>query len=306
MQDFGIDEEHTRSKYKDAGIIVACGGSETDKFKSMLTSHVSGIRAQRNWICQSIRISNRDQLPADVKILKFVSDDFYVAGLSEDQKPIIILRFLDAELLGVRESDARLPAVIGKSNKRKFDDFAVAVGKQAKKTRTCLERPALRSPEELVSLIKRLIELVTTLKDMGSKVILICPMPRHFTPCCGNEEHFGRRFPHEDYLKTVYELSTFIKVLPDMKNVDILHPGEVVGWGRPSEKRVVNEDGVHLLPHHTTKILKSVLTVVRSVRSGCPIPMDRVTCATFTPETYPGFVRVTRAKGNSFQCPPKQ
>ena len=82
LQDFGIDEEHTRSKYKDAGIIVACGGSETDKFRSKLNSHVSGIRAQRNWACQSIRINNRDQLPADVKILKFVSDDFHVACLS--------------------------------------------------------------------------------------------------------------------------------------------------------------------------------------------------------------------------------
>ena len=306
LQDFGIDEEHTRSKYKDAGIIVACGGSETDKLKTMLTAHVSGIRAQRHWVCQSIRINNRDQLPADEKILKFVSDDFHVAGLPDDQKPIIILRFLDAELLGVRESGARLPAVISKSKKRKFDDFATPAGNRARKARTCLERPALRSPEELVLLIKRLIELVTTLKDMGSKVILICPMPRHFTPCCGNEEHFGRRFPHEDYLKTVYELSTFINVLPDMKNVDILHPGEVIGWGRPSEKRVVIEDGVHLQPHHTTKIFKSVLASIRSVRSGCLAPTDRMSCATFTPETYPGFVRITRAKGSSFQCPPKQ
>ena len=230
----------------------------------------------------------------------------YVAGLPDDQKPIIILRFLDAELLGVRESGARLPAVISKSKKRKFDDFATPAGNRARKARTCLERPALRSPEELVLLIKRLIELVTTLKDMGSKVILICPMPRHFTPCCGNEEHFGRKFPHEDYLKTVYELSTFINVLPDMKNVDILHPGEVIGWGRPSEKRVVIEDGVHLQPHHTTKIFKSVLASIRSVRSGCLAPTDRMSCATFTPETYPGFVRITRAKGSSFQCPPKQ
>jgi len=322
LQDFGIDEEHTRSKYNDAGIIVACGGSETEKFRAKLNAIVSGISAQKHWACQSIRINNRDQLPADEKILKFVSDDFLVAGLSETQKPIIVLRYLDAELLGVRESEARLPTVIGKhqknkpfypgivgnptSGKRKFDDFAAAVGNPADMGRTCLERPALRSPEELVSLIKRLIELVATLKDMGTSVILICPMPRHFTPCCGNEAHFGRKFPHEDYLKTVYELSTFVKVLPDLKNVVILHPGEVIGWGRPSEKRVVNEDGVHLKAPHTTKIFNEVLAVIRSVRSGSSVPMDRVTCASFTPETYPEFVRVTRARGSSFQCPPKQ
>jgi len=322
LHDFGIDEEHTSSKYKDAGIIVACGGSESDSFRVKLNAHVNGISAQKHWVCQSIRIHNRDQLPADEKILKFISDDFYVAGLSENLKPIIVLRYLDAELLGVRESEARLPAVIGKhqknnpfypgnvgnptSGKRKFDDFAAAAGNPADKGRTCLVRPALRSPEELVSLIKRLIELVTTLKDMGTKIILICPMPRHFTPCCGNEEHFGRRFPHEDYLKTVYELSTFIKVLPDLKNVVILHPGEVVGWGRPSEKRVVLGDGVHLKAPHTTKILKNVLAVIRSMRSGSSVQLDRVTCASFTPETYPEFVRVTRAKGTSFQCPPEQ
>ena len=110
---------------------------------------------------------------------------------------------------------------------------------------------------------------------------------------------------HLDYLKTVFELSMFIKVLPDQKNIAILHPREVVGWGRPLEKRVVNEDGVHLKAPHATKILKNVLTVIRSVRSGSSVPLDQVMCVAFTPETYPEFVRVTRAKGSSFQCPPK-
>ena len=65
-------------------MIVACGGSETDKFRVKLNTHVSGISAQKHWICQSIQIRNKDQLPADKKILKFVSDDFLVAGLSEN------------------------------------------------------------------------------------------------------------------------------------------------------------------------------------------------------------------------------
>ena len=252
----------------------------------------------------------------------FVSDDFLVAGLSEKYKPIIVLRYLDAELLGVRESDARLPTVIGKyqknktvypgndgnpsSRKRKFDDFAMTVGNQANKGRTCLERLALRSPMELVTLIKRLIELVAELKDKGTKVILVCPMPRHFTPCCGDEAHFGKKFPHEDYLKTVFELSTFLQVLPEMRDVVVLHPGEVVGWGRPSEKRVVHEDGLHLKEPHKTKIHNTILAVIRSIRSGLSGPLDRMTCAAFSPETYPEFVRVTRAKGRSFQCPQKQ
>ena len=220
------------------------------------------------------------------------------------------------------KSYIRLPTVISKypknkmvypgnagnpaSRKRKFDDFALTVGNQADKGRICLERPALRSPTELVSLIKRLIELVAELKDKDTKVILVCPMPRHFTPCCGDEAHFGSKFLHEDYLKTGFELSMLLKVLPELKDVVVLHPGEVVGWGRPSEKRVVLEDGVHLKDSHKTKIHNNILTVIRSIRSGSSGPPDRMMCAAFSPETFPGFVRVTRAKGRSFQCPQKQ
>ena len=45
--------------------------------------------------------------------------DFLVAEPSEEQIPIVVLRYLDAEFLGVRESNSGLPRVIGKYHRNK-------------------------------------------------------------------------------------------------------------------------------------------------------------------------------------------
>ena len=124
--------------------------------------------------------------------------------------------------------------------------MAETVGNPADKGKVHIERPALKSPQELVTTIKDLTELVKSMMELGAEMVIICPMLRHFSPCCRREDHFREGFPHEKYLMTVFELSTFLKALPELGDVDIFHPGEVLGWGRPVKKRVVNDDGVHL------------------------------------------------------------
>ena len=231
----------------------------------------------------------------------------------------MVLRYLDAELLGVGESNSGLPRVIGKyhryqtvnhmttgrpeSRKRKFDDMAETVVNPENPGKIHIERPALRAPQDLVPVIKNLIKLVRTLKETGARVLVICPMPRHFSSCCRREDHFGENFPHEKYLMTVYELSTFIKALPELCDVDILHPGEMLGWGRPVEKWVVKDDGVHLRAPHSELIFNTTLAFIRNQRLKTGGPTNRRTCSAFSPDTFPGFVRVTRSKGQSYQCP---
>ena len=99
---------------------------------------------------------------------------------------------------------------------------------------------------------------------------------------------------------TVYEMSTFLKALPELGDVDILHPGEVLGWGRPVEKRVVNDEGVHLREPYSDVVFNATLAFIQAIRlktGGSPV---RKTCSAFGPDTFPGFVRVTRSKGQSF------
>ena len=189
------------------------------------------------------------------------------------------------------------------SRKRKYDDITETVGNLENPGKVHIERPALRSPQDLVAVIKDLLNLGKTLKDAGASVLIICPMPRHFSPSCRREDHFGGSFPHEKYLMTVYELATFIKVLPGLVDVGILHPGEVLGWRRPVERRVVKDDGVHLRPSHSDHIFKTTLAFIRNQRLKIDGSINRKTCLAFTLETLPEFVKMTRSRGQSYQCP---
>ena len=58
-----------------------------------------------------------------------------------------------------------------------------------------IERWALRSSQDLVTIIKNLVKLVRTLREAGAMVVTICPMPRHFTPVVGGRIILGKISP---------------------------------------------------------------------------------------------------------------
>ena len=172
------DEKAGKDEFQCPSLRVLPGCPLMGNSSTLLTSPLDKIKSL--WRCQQILIQNRNQLPAVEKIGKFFSHDFLIADPSEEQIPIVVLRYLDAELLGVRESNSGLPRVIGKyhrnkkvnhmttgrpeSRKRKYDDIAETVGNPENPGKVHIERPALRSPQDLVAVIKNLIKLVRPLR----------------------------------------------------------------------------------------------------------------------------------------------
>ena len=306
LTDMGVGESDTKTLYKDFGTVVVCGGSEARTLRLSLSQHIGGLKAQEEWQCQIIDCKNTDRQPASEKILKFVSDDFRNVSKDGSLDPIVILKFLDAELMGA--SGSRLPKVVGSvpasgvNLKRKHG--ATPSGDRGGSGKIHLESPVLKNPKELVALLKALEHLVLELEKIGANVVIICPMPRHFTPCCNSVAHFGSSFPHDKYIQTVYELSTFIQFLPGLKTAWVLHPGDVVGWGKPSERRIVKEDGVHLKDPFPQIIKDRSLGFIRSIRSSGQATPTRNTVPQFTAESFPMFVNGTRLRKMSFDKPP--
>ena len=54
-------------------------------------------------------------------------------------------------------------------------------------------------------------------------------------------------FSPDEYTRMCYLVSTYMAGVLKQKNVSVLHPGEIFGWGeRPDIRRFVGHDGVHL------------------------------------------------------------
>jgi hypothetical protein len=305
--DLGVGLDDTKTKYKDIGIIAVCGNSEALTLKGGLNEQFTGLPAQAHWKCQSIEVKNTDRTPAPEKILGIALEKFGGAGKEGGGEPIVILRFLEAEILGVRPK--LKPVVIGKYNRRHAGNKRPREGQgnhgRQSGRRICIEAPALKTPEELVPMLKALEHLVVELTQESFNVIIVGPFPRHFTPCCLDESHFGKDFPHADYVRTVYELSTFLRFMPELKSAWLLHPGDVLGWERPSEVRSVKPDGVHLSESAAKTVNNKVAEFIKNIRSKPESVPSRITVPEFDAESFPRFVRETRGRGKSFNCPPE-
>ena len=93
--------------------------------------------------------------------------------------------------------------------------------------------------------------------------------------------------------------------MPELKSAWLLHPGDVLGWERPSEVRSVKPDEVHLSESAAKTVNNKVVEFIKNIRSKPESVPSRITVPEFDAESFPRFVRETRGRGKSFNCPPE-
>jgi hypothetical protein len=314
LTDCGVEKRNTMTAFRNTGLVVCCGGSESVKLVRGLGEQFSILPAQGKWKPELIRIHNTDTIPPTQKIIQDFPDRSLGSGSVEMTEPIVILRYLGPELMGTHT--ARLPEVLGKShrnsstlysaksstnNKRKFGRNGEPL-QVPDSVRVHLKQPRLKEPKELVLVLTDLLKLVHELKDMMCEVIIVGPFPRHFTPCCSDAGHFGM-YPHAEHIKTSFEMSSFMALMPELSNCWFIHPGDVLGWGMPTEEKCVVADGVHLPEDMNKKVTRLVAAVVRDIRLNPGATPKRAGVDILRSNLYPLFVNEARARGNSFEQP---
>ena len=104
-----------------------------------------------------------------------------------------------------------------------------------------------RSLNELGELLADLLSKVRKLLSKGKFMLIVGPMPRHPERCCLDNSHMDSDFSPDEFTRMCYLVSTFMAGVLKQKNVSVLHPGEIFGWGeKPDIMRFVSHDGVHL------------------------------------------------------------
>ena len=105
----------------------------------------------------------------------------------------------------------------------------------------------VRTDKEVDDLLTDVLSRVSKLLEQGGYVILVGPMPRHPEACCSNSTHMMHGFSAADYTRRCYLVSTFLVMALQQKNISVLHPGEIFGWGEsPDIIHSLRDDGVHL------------------------------------------------------------
>ena len=78
-------------------------------------------------------------------------------------------------------------------------------------------------------------------------MLIVGPMPRHPEKCCLDTYHMDAGFSPYEFTRMCYLVSTYMVGILKHKNVAVLHPREIFGWGKkPDIMRLVGLDGVHL------------------------------------------------------------
>ena len=106
-----------------------------------------------------------------------------------------------------------------------------------------------RSAMELGELMEDVLSRVRKLLSEGCQsIILVGPMPRHPEKCClDTNSHMDSGYSPDEFNRMCYLMSTYMVGILRQKNVKVLHPGEIFGWGEmPDVTRFVGPDGVHL------------------------------------------------------------
>ena len=104
-----------------------------------------------------------------------------------------------------------------------------------------------RTVNELGELLADLLSKVSKLLKQGKSMLIVGPMPRHPEKCCLNSNHMDAGFSPDEFTRMCYLVSTYMVGILKHKNVAVLHPGEIFGWGeKPDIMRFVGHNGVHL------------------------------------------------------------
>ena len=101
---------------------------------------------------------------------------------------------------------------------------------------------------ELGELLEDVLSKVRKLLSRGVSLILVGPMPRHPEKCClDTNSHMDSGYSPDEFTRMCYLMSTYMVGVLRQKNVKVLHPGEIFGWGEmPEVTSFVGLDGVHL------------------------------------------------------------
>ena len=308
LQRLGVPAVNMQSVFNNMGPVVLAGGSECKTIQGTLKEQVSQqVLAMKVWKPSLIRIRNSDPTAAHKKILQPEFENLFTAE-EGGVEPVVVVRYLNAELLGAKSG--RLAEVIGKrlanfnhnqqkTMKRKRD----APDCPSAPARICIRSPEIKRPAALLPILEGLVTLVTELRQLMCEVILVLPFPRHFSRCCADPTHFGQDFPHDDYQKIVFELSTFLSCLPSLADAWVVHPGEVIGWEAPVEREVVDADGVHLTSEVSGRVTQELLRIIRLIRANPAARPKRVIADRLKMEMFPAFVSDLRRRGITFLQP---
>ena len=129
-----------------------------------------------------------------------------------------------------------------------------------------------RNQSEIIELVEEVISCKAHLETMGYEVIIVGPLVRYVKGCCkGDNGHLPDGFTPGDYLLRVYTLAHFLLAINELKDVPIVHPGEIFGWGedaRPAriiEEKILETDGVHLRAPYAVKLASIIEDLARKL-----------------------------------------
>ena len=104
-----------------------------------------------------------------------------------------------------------------------------------------------RTANELGELVDDLLPRVSKLLQQRESILIVGPMPRHPERCCLAADHMQARYSPDEFNWMCYLISTYMVVILRQKNVTVMHPREIFGWGEKLDvMRFVDIDGVHL------------------------------------------------------------
>jgi hypothetical protein len=128
-----------------------------------------------------------------------------------------------------------------------------------------------RDPSEIKKLVWEMVECKQKLEQAGYGVIVVGPLVRYPKPCCDISGHLPDGFTPEDYLYRVYQLAFFMLAINELKDVPVIHPGEIFGWGEDAKpdrilsKEILETDGVHLTAPYAAKLDSIIEDIARKL-----------------------------------------
>jgi hypothetical protein len=328
----GVSRLDLKSSMIGQGRILMYGSSQIGTLKDELSSTMTATTAGKLNSFEFTHLSSISEFSYAHEIMDEFGKRIIDPMIAEDQhRPIVILGYLSNSILSDRYGRPRIivkkmkdppqplmscvqgVSVVnlgpgknsGKNKGPKIRKQKVVIPKFPKSKPTesthCIE-VELRGNEKIISLIRELEDLVSLVLEKHSIPLIICPLPRHFKPCCAARSHFPDGFDHVGYQNLVYEFSTFISQLGGLKDAHIIHPGTITGWNKPGEI-VVKPDSIHLSDTCRQGLLETVAATIKEIRRSEVISPGRETEDRFGAEDFPMFSRAVRASGVSFAPP---
>ena len=246
-----------------SGKLIVVGASQANTFAHQIETQRRQTLAENNWKVERVKVAGGKQIACQLYL-----ENVFSSIPDHTDGTLVIWMMSNLMLIDksgrynvMVERHADLVAANKETKRAKFGNQVVRNNQTGKVWATRFNNPSgyklsrpihpvnarVRTNEEVERLLDDVIARVKKISKHRSSIILVGPQPRHPERCCGDVSHLPQDFSPSEFTRLCYMVSTFLVCALEQKNLYVLHPGEVFGWGRePATRNYVGPDGVHL------------------------------------------------------------